>query len=66
MVFVLRELREARPGWLTLDVPPLEAWAESMKWLTPAQWERIESPDFYRLLQREVTRRYLARIRGPG
>ena len=59
-------VKETRPGWLSLDLPPLEAWAESMKWLTPAQRERIESPKFYQLLQREVTRRYLARIRGPG
>ena len=31
----------------------------SMKWLTPAQNTRLESPDFYEMLQREVTRRFL-------
>jgi integrase/recombinase XerD len=52
-------VREARPGWLTLDVPPLERWEEPMRWLTPEQKSRIESPEFYELLQREVARRFL-------
>ena len=52
-------VREARPGWLTLDVPPLERWEEPMKWLTPEQKTRMESAEFYEMLQREVTRRFL-------
>jgi len=52
-------VREARPGWLTLDVPPLEHWEEPMKWLTPEQKTRIESAEFYEMLQREVARRFL-------
>ena len=52
-------VREARPGWLTLDVPPLERWAEPMRWLTPQQKTRIESAEFYELMQREVARRFL-------
>jgi integrase/recombinase XerD len=52
-------VREARPGWLTLDVPPLERWAEPMRWLTPQQRDRIESAEFYELMQREVARRFL-------
>ena len=51
-------VREARPGWLTLDVPPLEHWQEPMKWLTPEQKTRLESPEFYELLQREIARRF--------
>jgi hypothetical protein len=51
-------VREARPGWLTLDVPPLERWEEPMRWLTPEQKTRIESAEFYELLQREVARRF--------
>ncbi len=47
-------------GWVTLDIPPLEAWEKPIRWLTPPQRERIEFPEFYRLLQPEVTRRYLA------
>jgi integrase/recombinase XerD len=50
---------EARPGWLTLDVPPLEHWEEPMKWLTPEEKTRIESAEFYEMLQREVGRRFL-------
>ena len=52
-------VREARPGWLTLDVPPLEHWSEPMRWLTPEQKTRIESAEFYELLQRQVACRFL-------
>jgi hypothetical protein len=52
-------VREARPGWLSLDLPPLESWEEPMKWLTPEQKTRIESAEFYELVQREVARRFL-------
>jgi hypothetical protein len=52
-------IREARPGWLSLDVPPLERWDEPMKWLTPEQKTRLESAEFYEMLQREVARRFL-------
>ena len=52
-------VREARPGWVSLDLPPLETWAEPMKWLTPQRKERMTTPEFYELLQREVTRRFL-------
>lgn len=53
-------VKEARPGWLSLELPPLEMWEEPLKRLSVQQRERIESPEFYRMLQREVTRRYLA------
>lgn len=53
-------LREPRSGWVVLDVPPLEAWAERLRWLTPAERERVESAEFYQLLQQHVTRRFLA------
>ena len=59
-------VKESRPGWLSLDLPLLELWEQPLKQLTPSQRARIESPEFYQLLQGEVTRRYLARIRGPG
>lgn len=52
-------VREARPGWLSFDLPPLESWQEPMKWLTPEQKTRIESAECYELVQREVTRRFL-------
>ena len=53
-------VRQPRAGWVTLEVPPLEAWQEPFLWLTPPQRERIESPEFYKLLQEHVGRRYLA------
>ncbi len=59
-------LPESRPGWLSLDLPPLEVWAEPLKQLSVPQRKRVETPEFYQLLQREVTRRYLARSRSPG
>jgi hypothetical protein len=59
-------VKESRPGWLSLDLPALEMWKEPLKRLSVQQRERIESPEFYQLLQREITRRFLARSRSPG
>jgi integrase/recombinase XerD len=53
-------VREQRPGWVTLEVPPLEAWEQRLCWLTPPQRERIESAEFFKFLQEQVTLRYLA------
>ncbi len=53
-------VREPRCGWVVLELPPLEAWAEPLRWLTPAERERVESAEFYRLLQEHVTSRFLA------
>ena len=41
-----------------LRVVPLERREEPMRWLTPEQKTRIESAEFYELLQREVARRF--------
>lgn len=51
--------KEIRPGWVSLDIPPLEKWEEPFRWFTPQQRERIESPEFYELLQREIPKRLL-------
>ena len=56
--------REAGPGWITLEVPPLEHWDESLRWLTPLQRERIAEPTFFELLQREISRRLPAVVAG--
>lgn len=53
-------IRESRPGWLALDVPPLELWEPALSRLTRPQRERIVEPAFYDLLHRELSRRYLA------
>jgi len=50
---------EARPGWVTLQLPPQERWQGSLSRLTAAQRERIESAEFYQKLQFHITRRFL-------
>jgi hypothetical protein len=57
-------VRELRPGWITLDVPPLERWADACRWLTPPQRRRIESAEFFEMLEEEVGRRYQALRQG--
>ena len=56
-------VREPRPGFVTMEIPPLEKWEKPMRWLLPDQRERIQTPEFYQLLQTHVTRRYLALTR---
>jgi len=51
-------VQQQRPGWNTLDLPPLEQWEEPMRWLTPAQRERFETPEFYRMLEDQIGRRF--------
>ena len=34
-----------------------EAWEPALRWLTPAERDRVLDPAFYELLQREVPRR---------
>ena len=53
-------VREPRPGWITLEIPPLEAWEKPLRWLTPEQRERVKMPDFFRLVEEHATRKYLA------
>ena len=51
-------VKEQRRGWVTLDVPPLEAWDEPLRWATRQQRERIESPEFYQWLQATIGQRF--------
>ncbi len=48
---------EVRPGFVMLDIPPLEQWTESLRSLSNQQRQRFEEPDFYELLQREIATR---------
>ena len=59
-------VRELRPGWLTLDIPPAERWAEPLRWLTPPQRRRIESAALFAMLKEEIGRRYRALPNGAG
>lgn len=49
--------KESRPGYVTLDIPPLEQWSEPLSWLRREQRERFQEPEFYELLQREIATR---------
>jgi site-specific recombinase XerD len=51
--------REIRRGWVNLEIPPWENWDEPLRRLSPPQRQRIEEPEFYELLQREIPRRLL-------
>jgi hypothetical protein len=51
-------VRQQRPGWNLIEVPPLERWEEPLRWLTPRQRERMETPEFYRMLEAEINRRF--------
>ncbi|NUQ63182.1 MAG: hypothetical protein HUU20_11950 [Pirellulales bacterium] len=59
-------VREPRPGLVMREVPALEAWEKPHCGVTAAQRERIESPEFYALVQEHVTRRYLAWKKSAG
>ena len=32
-------IRETQPGWLTCDIPQLDRWDESLRWLSQTQFE---------------------------
>jgi len=46
--------REVHRGWVNLEIPPLEQWEESLRWLSRRQRERIGKPAFFYLLQRAI------------
>ena len=48
---------EVRPGFITLDIPLLDRWAQPLSWLSRDQRDRFEQPEFYELLQREIANR---------
>ena len=59
-------VREMRPGWLNVQVPPMESWADPMRRLTHEQRERLETPEFYELLQRELSGRFTPELFRPA
>ncbi|WP_442506021.1 hypothetical protein SH528x_004841 [Novipirellula sp. SH528] len=48
-----------RPGFVTLSIPPEEQWSESIRWLTREQQECFATADFFKMLQTQITCRYL-------
>lgn len=59
-------LREARPGWIALDLPPLDDWADALRRVTPEQRERLLSPRFYEYLRMALGRRFVERRLAEG
>ena len=56
---------ELRPGWITLEFPPLKEWEPELAKLSRSERERIESAEFFERLRTHVTRQFLALRRGP-
>ncbi len=46
--------QEVRPGWINLQIPPLEHWEDALSQIPAAQRERIHSPHFFAMLQRQI------------
>jgi len=51
-------LKEVRPGWVSLELPPLEHWEGSLAQLTAGQRERIERPEFYEAIRVTLAERF--------
>ncbi len=43
--------------FVTLEIPLLEKWSESLNWLSRSQRERFNKPEFYEILQHEIATR---------
>jgi hypothetical protein len=52
--------RPARVGSPS-TLPPLEQWQDAMRWLSPVQRARLESPEFCEFLRVALAKRFLAR-----
>ena len=57
-------LREARPGWISMELPRHEIWEEALSRLTSEQRERIDSPEFFDYLRVELGTRFLRSADG--
>ena len=55
-----------RLGWLNAQVPRMETWSDPMRRLTDDQRERLETPESYELLQREISRRFTPELFRPA
>ena len=49
--------KQVRADWITLEIPPLDAWRKEMSWLTPPQRTRFQQAEFFAMLQREIPKR---------
>ncbi len=56
---------QRKPGWVILDLPPRERWANEKRWLTWRQQEGLESRNFYDLLEKHIAKRFAAESAKP-
>lgn len=47
--------------WLSLELPPPEQWAPTLRQLPRRVQDRIDGPEFYELLRSEISKRFLSR-----
>jgi hypothetical protein len=52
-------VREPRPGFLTLELPPLEDWAAALSFVDDAVRERFEQAEFYEALRGAIAERWV-------
>ena len=52
-------LTQPRPGWIAVELPAAEHWEPQLRRLDQATRARVESPEFYQLIQRELSSRFL-------
>lgn len=55
-------IREARPGWVAMELPTEDAWSESLSWLSEPQRARVRSPEFYEMLRGRLGRTFMERF----
>ncbi len=53
-------VKEPRPGWVLLDLCPLETWEPALAQLTPSAREHVESPEFFDRLRTLISKQFSA------
>jgi len=55
---------EQRAGFIGIELPPLEAWDDALRWIEPAARSRLEDAAFYERLRDAIATRW-AHVREP-
>lgn len=53
-------VREPRPAFFSIDLPPQESWADDIAWLAPDVRARFDDPALYERLRDHLAARYAA------
>lgn len=62
-------VREPRPGFFAIELPPQESWAEPLSWLAPEVRARFDDAELYERLRDHLARRFQSHPRsstGPA